>query len=169
MTRRGAVGIHNMFLPDEYRDTLGFVVAFADGTQIQHTGGPATIPDETILLHGRVQGVEEITNDGRQGTFYLPKGRNWKDGEVFEALVGGWARVKRKDIIQNEFVQIRKMNIEATLSSVRFEHEHEEAEQIMNLLGAGSVIKSDSEDIIKREFKTIKNRSALDSSVFGKD
>lgn len=73
------------------------------------------------------------------------------------------------DIIQNEFVQIRNMNIEATLSSVRFEHEHEEAEELMNYLSAGSVIKSDSEDIIKSEFKTTKNISALDSSVFGKE
>jgi hypothetical protein len=39
----------------------------------------------------------------------------------------------------------------------------------MNSLSAGSVIKSDSEDVIKSEFKTIKNSSAFDSSVFGED
>jgi hypothetical protein len=74
-----------------------------------------------------------------------------------------------KDIIQNEFVQIRKMNIGATLSPVRFEDEREKAEQLMNSLSAGSVIKSDSEDVIKSEFKTIKNSSAFDSSVFGEN
>jgi len=31
----------------------------------------------------------------REGTFYLPKGRNAKEGDVFETLLGGWARIKR--------------------------------------------------------------------------
>lgn len=73
------------------------------------------------------------------------------------------------DIIQNEFVQIRKMNIEAMLSSVRYEREYEKTEQTMNLLGAGSIIKSDSEDVIKSEFKTLNKCSGFDSSGFGED
>ena len=38
----------------------------------------------------------------REGTFYLPKGKNAKEGDVFETLLGGWARVRRanrEDII----------------------------------------------------------------------
>lgn len=31
----------------------------------------------------------------REGTFYLPRGRNAKEGDVFETLLGGWARVMR--------------------------------------------------------------------------
>ncbi len=76
MTRRGAVGIHDMFFPDEYSETLGFIVTFSDGTQVQHSGGLATIPDEMIQQHGRVQGAEEITNDGRLGMF--PKCKHTK-------------------------------------------------------------------------------------------
>ncbi len=39
----------------------------------------------------------------REGTFYMPKGKNWKEGEVFETLVGGWARIKRKG--REDFVE----------------------------------------------------------------
>jgi len=69
MTRRGAVGIHDMFLPNEYADTLGFIVTFNDGTQMQVSGGLASIPEEMIKNHGRVKDAVELTNDGRLGMF----------------------------------------------------------------------------------------------------
>jgi len=48
---------------------------------------------------GYQAGIIILNTDGkieeREGTFYLPKGRNAKEGDVFETLLGGWARIKR--------------------------------------------------------------------------
>lgn len=39
----------------------------------------------------------------REGTFYLPKGKNTKEDEVYEVLLGGWASVEREN--RRDFVE----------------------------------------------------------------
>ncbi len=55
--------------------------------------------DEHKDFKGYIAGIIVRSIDGkieeREGTFYLPKGNNWKEGDVCEVLLGGWARVKR--------------------------------------------------------------------------
>ena len=55
--------------------------------------------DQHPDYRGYQAGIIVLTTDGkieeREGTFYLPKGRNAKADEVFETLLGGWARIKR--------------------------------------------------------------------------
>lgn len=55
--------------------------------------------DQHPDYRGYQAGIIVLTTDGkieeREGTFYLPRGRNAKEGDVFETLLGGWARVKR--------------------------------------------------------------------------
>jgi len=55
--------------------------------------------DQHPDYQGYQSGIIVMTTDGkieeREGTFYLPKGRNAKEGDVFETLLGGWARIKR--------------------------------------------------------------------------
>jgi len=55
--------------------------------------------DQHPDFRGYQAGIIVLTTEGkieeREGTFYLPRGRNAKEGDVFETLLGGWARVKR--------------------------------------------------------------------------
>jgi len=57
--------------------------------------------DQHPDYRGYQAGIIVLTTDGkieeREGTFYLPKGRNAKADEVFETLLGGWARIKREN------------------------------------------------------------------------
>lgn len=50
-------------------------------------------------FRGYQAGIIVLNTEGnieeREGTFYLPRGKNTKEGDVFETLLGGWARVKR--------------------------------------------------------------------------
>jgi len=62
--------------------------------------------DQHPDYRGYQAGIIVLTTDGkieeREGTFYLPKGRNAKEGDVFETLLGGWVRVlraNRQDIV----------------------------------------------------------------------
>lgn len=58
-------------------------------------------------FRGYHAGIIVLTKDSmieeREGTFYLPKGNDIKKEDVFERLLGGWAKVKRnnrEDIIE---------------------------------------------------------------------
>jgi len=57
--------------------------------------------DQHPDYRGYQAGIIVLTTDGkieeREGTFYLPRGRNAKEGDVFETLLGGWARIKREN------------------------------------------------------------------------
>ncbi|MFH0904661.1 MAG: phage recombination protein Bet [Methanobacteriota archaeon] len=57
--------------------------------------------DQHPDYRGYQAGIIVLNADGkieeREGTFYLPKGRNAKGGDVFETLLGGWARIKREN------------------------------------------------------------------------
>jgi len=62
--------------------------------------------DQHPDYRGYQAGIIVLTTDGkieeREGTFYLPKGKNAKEGDVFEMLLGGWVRVlraNRQDIV----------------------------------------------------------------------
>ncbi len=50
-------------------------------------------------FRGYQAGIIVLNTEGkieeREGTFYLPRGKNTREGDVFETLLGGWARVKR--------------------------------------------------------------------------
>ncbi len=50
-------------------------------------------------FRGYQTGIIVLNTEGkieeREGTFYLPRGKNTREGDLFEVLLGGWARVKR--------------------------------------------------------------------------
>ncbi len=52
-------------------------------------------------FRGYHAGIIVLSTEGkieeREGTFYLPRGKNTREGDVFETLLGGWARVKRQN------------------------------------------------------------------------
>ncbi len=57
MTRRGAVGLHELWnRPSE--EVVGFDVTFADGFEIRHAGCLAMLPHELIEQHGKVKTAE---------------------------------------------------------------------------------------------------------------
>jgi|GEM_PF-2621364 len=63
-------------------------------------------------FRGYQAGIIVLNTEGkieeREGTFYLPKGRDAKKDDVFEMLLGGWARVKRhgrEDFIEKVALQ----------------------------------------------------------------
>ena len=60
-------------------------------------------PDFRGYHTGIIVLTKENTIEEREGTFYLPKGNDSKKEDVFEMLLGGWAKVKRnnrEDIIE---------------------------------------------------------------------
>lgn len=67
MTRRGAVGIHELW-NSPITEISGFKVTFADGFIFIHEGGLAILSRELIHEHGNVKKAKAIVQAKEAGT-----------------------------------------------------------------------------------------------------